>query len=699
MQSISKADAIGNSPVAFTWFDRLDAPKGRYGEMQWSELCDWIDANSPTVATKGGLPLIKLATFTGDYRNDANAQCIYGIEGDYDAGLIQPDCAAAMLQAAGIEAFIYTTPSHTPDKPRFRVLCPLSQPIQPAKRHPIVARLNGVLGGILAEESFRLSQPFYVGALVDGAPMQTWRTKGRPIDAVLDIAGIGPPATPPGNRKSIGTMRAVSLPVLAEALASIEPHELAYPEWLKVTAAYRGAGGDRLQWDEWCSQHPKNNLQDNDKLWRSLDKGTVAGWPALLAMCPYNSRARLSGLAATDSIVMANALFGAVPAIPPMPAGARLPGAAVPDGTKKPLFDPAPITHAEWADIDALTPPCIVADMYFADVGLRVAPGGVGKTTLALYEAMCMALCRPIFGNAVRRPGATCILTSEDQRPMLVQRLRKICEAAHLSPDEIERVKQLVRIQYVEQFKLTRVDKDIVVPSDGVQQVIEAFGSINPSIIWIDPAVSFGVGESRVNDAEQGLITAARMIRNAIPNCAVMFIHHTGKANAREKAIDQYSGRGGSALADGSRMVQVMQSLTPDEWQAATGGMLADGETGFVIARPKLSYAPKLPQLYVRRAGWSFATVQGQHPAECSAKADEVFMRLLRIRNEQGNYVNATAGSAYAPKVFEGMSDAQGIKKAKFKLTMDRLFDAEKIENREINPGSKARNVIFPVDS
>jgi hypothetical protein len=48
-----------------------------------------------------------------------------------------------------------------------------------------------------------------------------------------------------------------------------------------------------------------------------------------------------------------------------------------------------------------LTPPCIVVDHTFADLGQLVAPGGVGKTTLLLYESICIALGRDVWGMNV----------------------------------------------------------------------------------------------------------------------------------------------------------------------------------------------------------------------------------------------------------------------------------------------------------
>src|SRR5690606_4199267 len=130
-------------------------------------------------------------------------ETIYGIEGDYDAGTVQPAEAAKQLERAGIQALIYTTPSHRPDASRWRVLCPLSRPIPAIERHALVARLNGALGGILARESFTASQAFYVGAVQGGEPVRCWGVAGGTIDLVQGIAPAGPPLGGSGQRAGI----------------------------------------------------------------------------------------------------------------------------------------------------------------------------------------------------------------------------------------------------------------------------------------------------------------------------------------------------------------------------------------------------------------------------------------------------------------------------------------------------------------
>ncbi len=289
---IPLAASDGNPPaVPFTWFERNDAAIGQRHQLPWDDLCQRIATSAPRAGTKDALPLIKLATFIGDHRTNATAEAIYGIEGDYDAELLQPDIAAGLLINAGIAALIYTSPSHSPARPRWRVLCPLSRAMMPADRHGLVARTNGALGGVLAPESFTLSQAFYVGSVEGGEPVKCWNVAGRYLDTIEGLTPIGPPDHGHSQRKPLGSMPAQSLNDAARALYSIDPNDLDRYQWIARSAAFRqsatGHGSDemiRILWDGWCAQYTNgngNDTCDNEKQWRTFDKGTENGWKFL----------------------------------------------------------------------------------------------------------------------------------------------------------------------------------------------------------------------------------------------------------------------------------------------------------------------------------------------------------------------------------------------------------------------------------
>lgn len=136
--------------------------------MLWPALPALL-RDAPRREHKSDCPLIKLATFgnklspKGSLRHDANVLEVHGIEGDYDSGEIGIHEARIRLENHRLRAVLYPSFSSTPDKPRWRVLAPLSKPVAPQERLRLVEALNGTLGGILATESSNLSQSYFYG--------------------------------------------------------------------------------------------------------------------------------------------------------------------------------------------------------------------------------------------------------------------------------------------------------------------------------------------------------------------------------------------------------------------------------------------------------------------------------------------------------------------------------------------------------
>ncbi len=159
-----------------------------------AELAERIRTTDATA--KDRLPWLKLATFgmakteKGSLRHDANVIAITGIEADYDGGEVDMATAAATVEKQGLAAILYTSPSHTADAPRWRVLCPTSAPMLPERRDSMLGRLNGLLGGILAGESWTLSQSYYYGSVRKNPSHEVVIIEGQPIDFHDDLDQI-----------------------------------------------------------------------------------------------------------------------------------------------------------------------------------------------------------------------------------------------------------------------------------------------------------------------------------------------------------------------------------------------------------------------------------------------------------------------------------------------------------------------------
>jgi AAA domain/FaeA-like protein len=183
----------------FTVTHFLDKTARKKGERQYSlqSLMETIQAEEG--AAKSVLPWLKFTRFGMKFspdkslRHDANALAITGVEGDYDGEEVSFDDAVHALREHGIACIVHTSPSHTPEKPRWRVLAPTSCELPPSERYALVARLNGALEGVLGPESFTLSQAYLYGHIDGCSEHREEVVDGSYIDLMpeLDQIAIG----------------------------------------------------------------------------------------------------------------------------------------------------------------------------------------------------------------------------------------------------------------------------------------------------------------------------------------------------------------------------------------------------------------------------------------------------------------------------------------------------------------------------
>jgi hypothetical protein len=152
-----------------TYFDGYAAARKTERQISIEALAEQIrSANAPE---KSALPWLKLARFgnakttKGSLPHDRNVISVTGCEIDYDGQQVGLDAVIEALEKAGVLAITYTSPSHRPEAPRWRVLCPFSRDLNPALRAKMVDRLNGLLKGVAHRESWTLSQAFYFGSV------------------------------------------------------------------------------------------------------------------------------------------------------------------------------------------------------------------------------------------------------------------------------------------------------------------------------------------------------------------------------------------------------------------------------------------------------------------------------------------------------------------------------------------------------
>jgi hypothetical protein len=239
------ASSALNRPIRFTLFFSQYADSKREEVATPAEIAERV--RTTTAREKQQLPWLKLATFgdaksdKGSFRHDANMLVITGVEADYDGEIMSFDAALARLEQQGVAAVLYTSPSHTEAKPRWRVLCPLSEEMPSKRRSHLLGRVNGLLGGIFSAESWALSQSYYFGRVRQNPAHRVALLDGQPIDQHddLDEIWIGKPGIMPGTSptEDVGESR-----VDAELIRRIVTGEGFHVEMCALAGRYLARG-------------------------------------------------------------------------------------------------------------------------------------------------------------------------------------------------------------------------------------------------------------------------------------------------------------------------------------------------------------------------------------------------------------------------------------------------------------------------
>lgn len=190
---------------------------------------------------------------------------------------------------------------------------------------------------------------------------------------------------------------------------------------------------------------------------------------------------------------------------------------------------------------------------------LTVAPGGLGKSTLVLTEAIAMATGRNLLGVAPGEPKRVIYFNAEDPLVELQLRVAAIC--LRFGIDQRELVGRL--------FLQSGRENEIILATGDPGELIEAaFGRIEGflkfhgvDVVILDPLANMHESEE---DNRTYRKLGKRLSRMAdAHNCAVHIVHHTKKLGGQAATVED--SRGGSALIGAVRVARAINPMEPDE--------------------------------------------------------------------------------------------------------------------------------------
>lgn len=553
---------------------------------------------------KAALPWLKLASFgeqrtvRNSLRHDANVLSIHGVEGDYDGEQITLERARQIIAQAGIAAILYTSPSHTPEAPRWRVLCPTSEPLPPAERARLLARLNGLFVGALSRESWTLSQSYYYGAVGEAPHHAVVAIDGRPINLAheLDAQAIGKPEPPKPDPAtynyqprplSDGSATRYGRQALENECNAIANAVDGGKHYAVNKAAY--SIGGLVSAGEIDEGFAFGSLSDALATIRGRCEDFAAAERTLRKAFEDGKAARRAKPepAARGFDPATSRLFGGFPpgsfedddAPSESISGSSAPGAA-------PAFPATPFNPLELGD---LAPRRWVYGHFLIERFLSVlgAPGGTGKTAYAISVSLSVALGRPLLGEAVHMPGNVWLYNLEDPRDEILRRIYAGCLHHQINPADLEGRLFLDSGRDRALVVAERTKDGDIVATPLVEPLVAELKARGIRLLVVDPFVK----SHRLEENRNEQIDFAATLWNRVAelaNCAILLVHHFRKGGM---AGDADAFRGASALVDAARAAVALSVMS--EKDADRLGLEPDERRFHIRAdNAKLNLAP-----------------------------------------------------------------------------------------------------------
>jgi hypothetical protein len=318
-----------------------------------------------------------------------------------------------------------------------------------------------------------------------------------------------------------------------------------------------------------------------------------------------------------------------------------------------------------------------------------VAPGGVGKTSWLVYRGIHFVLSE---GNEVLFISGED--TEEDYQTKIHNAVYSEYTGKPFPSDTARRIAKKLHILNLRGLgeKLIEDSAGSFVPSGVARDISQYIHHKLPRVrMVVFETVSRFAGGGEDNDRMEAIVSACDHIATKI-NGAVVLVHHTGKTQARDKIVDLYSGRGGSALGDNTRCMIVLtriddkyhgqRPIAPDKVDVLAGRV-------FEVSNVRNSYASTAsPEYFVTRQGQFYGPVLEPLPVlgegerigsmlnQLEEKKEAAVDRIIKIIKEKGGEV---------PRKF-------------FDMHTRNLIDVTQAEGREIIKGLLEIGVLVEVD-
>jgi hypothetical protein len=322
-----------------------------------------------------------------------------------------------------------------------------------------------------------------------------------------------------------------------------------YDGWLKVGMALHHETGGSAEgldlWHDFSEESAKYDPDELDKRWRGF--GRAGGDPIRFISMVYEAGLEHMVKVADGFDLASERQFEAADDEDDNEGINPLPEESLPDeGDLKPL-------------------PWVLKPYYMlTQLGVTVAPGGVGKSTLTISEALGLASGQQTVGEQPDRPYTVWHWNLEDPEDILARRFAAA-----------RRYFGITRDDYRGRLFVNGAEDRLVIATEGkdgvkiakpiVKAMIKAIRAKGIEVVQVDPFVSSHLVSENSNMAIQAVADTWRYIARET-GCAIHLVHHTRKmASGQSGDRTADDARGAGALNAAARMVRVLNPMSKEE--------------------------------------------------------------------------------------------------------------------------------------
>lgn len=198
-------------------------------------------------------------------------------------------------------------------------------------------------------------------------------------------------------------------------------------------------------------------------------------------------------------------------------------------------------------------------------LSLTVAPGGLGKSSMVLVEALAMATGEPLLGDAPPKPLRVWVWNGEDPHEEIERRIAAACLKYDIQADDIADRLMIDSGRDVPIQIATANGGGVQVAKPITEALIAAIKASKVDVLIVDPFVTSHTVPENDTTAMNAVVAQWRLIADAT-QCAIELVHHTSKAGAMNADdFGVYASRGAGALIDGVRSARVLSRMRDEE--------------------------------------------------------------------------------------------------------------------------------------